>query len=192
VTWDQISGWYDWEPYYESVVNDYGGGVLVEVGCYLGRSLCHLGTLVRESGKPFTVIGVDHCLGSGLENGRDNHVEAVKRNGQTFAGELWNNVVACGLHDIVSLIVGESGRVSNLFPDESLTMVFIDAGHNYADVHRDIRLWYPKVRLGGEIAGDDYGIEGQPPVWPGVRRAVDELFPDRRLVSHDAWEYRRR
>jgi len=93
---------------------------------------------------------------------------------------------------VVSLLVGESGRAASLFEDNSLTMVFLDAQHNYNSVVRDIELWFPKVKLGGELAGDDYGIEDEPPVWPGVRRAVDELLPERKLVPHDAWSFRKR
>lgn len=185
--WTEIEGYYKWPRYYESVVETYAGGVLVEVGCYLGRSLCHLATLVRESGKPFSVVGVDHCLGTGTER----RVSGEK-NGRTNAGELWDNVVACGLHDVVSVVVAESGRASEYFAPYSCAMVFLDAGHGYADVHRDIHLWASKVKLGGELSGDDYGTPTEPPVWPGVRRAVDELLPERRLVPHDAWAWRRR
>lgn len=187
--WDDIPGWYDWPTYYESVIERYDGGLLIEVGCYLGRSLCHLGSLVKMSGKSFRVVGIDHCLGSGEENGHDHHGAALKRGGGTFAGELWSNVVACGLQGVVSVLVGESGRASELFADHSCTMVFIDAGHRYADVHRDVCLWLPKVRAGGELAGDDYGTPEDAGVWPGVRRAVNELLPGRELVPHDAWKY---
>lgn len=190
MNWERIEGWYDWPEYYRSVVERYPGGTLVEVGCYLGRSLCHLGRLVQESGKPFRVVGVDHCLGSGVENGTANHLAAVRRGGRSFAGELWGNVVACGLHDVVSLVVAESGRASTLFADDSLAVVFLDAGHEYADVARDIQLWAPKVCVGGELAGDDFGVPGEiEPVWPGVSRAVKEALPGWRHVPHDAWAW---
>ena len=190
--WDDIPGYYDWGVYYEDVVNRYPGGLLVEVGCYLGRSLCHLGQLAKASGKPFKVIGVDWCLGSGVEeHGHDHHRDAIVRGGGSFAGELWGNVTRCGLHDVVTLVVAESGRASELFADGSCAMVFLDAAHDYASVHRDIGLWLPKVRPGGELAGDDYGTDLDPqPVWPGVRRAVNELLPHREPVPHDAWKYR--
>lgn len=191
MTWEDIDGWFDFHQYYESVVKNYPGGLLVEVGCYLGRSLCHLGQLVKDSGKPFRVVGVDHCLGSGEENGADHHLDAVKRGGRSFAGELWNNVVACGLQDVVTLVVGESGRASEVFGSRSCTMVFLDARHDHNSVCRDVQLWLPKVRLGGELAGDDMGVPNEiNPVWPGVRKAVDELLPGWEHVPHDAWKYR--
>ena len=42
------------------------------------------------------------------------------------------------------------------FSDESLDFVFIDANHKYEYVKADLEAWYPKVRQGGIIAGDDY------------------------------------
>lgn len=168
------------------MVETYPGGTLVEVGTYLGRSLCALGTLVRDSGKPFRVVGVDWCLGSGEENGHDHHADAVRRGRGNFAGELWENVIGCGLSGIVSLAIGESTQVSELFPDDSLTMVFLDGRHDAVCLESDVRDWYPKVRLRGELAGDDYGTEDPRP-FPDVKRVVDSLLPGRRLVPHDVW-----
>ena len=59
MTWEDIPGWFDWPQLYDHVVSRYDGGILVEVGNYLGRSLCYLGDQVKRSGKPFYVVGVD-------------------------------------------------------------------------------------------------------------------------------------
>ncbi len=66
-------------------------------------------------------------------------------------------------------------------------IVFIDANHAYEYVKQDIRLWRPKVRSGGFLAGHDYLSKR------GVRRAVDELLPgavlpDTRKMG-DVWAY---
>lgn len=44
----------------------------------------------------------------------------------------------------------------NLFNDDSLDFVYIDANHTYESVVDDINLWYPKVKSGGILAGHDY------------------------------------
>lgn len=195
MTWEDIDGWFDFRTYYKSVVENYPGGVLVEVGCYLGRSLCCLGQLVRDSGKPFHVVGVDTCTGSGVENNHDHHGPTVEAGGGTMAGQLHRNVLACGLGDVVTLIVADSRRASTLFTDKSLTMVFLDAAHDYRSVERDILAWLPKVRSGGEIGGDDFGTPDQPDherVWPDVKRAVEMYCTGYECVPHDAWKYRTR
>lgn len=43
------------------------------------------------------------------------------------------------------------------FADESLDWLYVDALHTYAAVLADLRAWFPKVRLGGMVSGDDYG-----------------------------------
>lgn len=55
--------------------------------------------------------------------------------------------------------------------DESLDFVFIDGNHSFEHVENDISLWFRKVKIGGLIAGHDYGEK-----FPGVRKAVDKLF----------------
>lgn len=41
--------------------------------------------------------------------------------------------------------------------DEKLDWVYIDALHTKAAVLKDLKAWYPKVRHGGLLSGDDYG-----------------------------------
>lgn len=50
----------------------------------------------------------------------------------------------------------DSKNAAELFDDESLDFVYIDANHKYEFVKEDISLWYPKVRKGGIVAGHDY------------------------------------
>lgn len=187
-TWEDIPGWFDWPLLYDKIPYLYAGGTLVEVGTYLGRSLCHLGTRVRESGKPFKVVGVDWCVGSGVENGKCHHEEAVQEGGGTFAGTLHRNVIDCGLQDVITVVIGDSARVAELFEDDSLTMVFLDGRHDYGSVRNDILAWKPKVAPGGILAGDDMGVPDEAdPVWPGVGQAVRELLTGWQYYPHDSW-----
>jgi hypothetical protein len=41
------------------------------------------------------------------------------------------------------------------FPNESLDFIYIDGNHEYKYVMEDILAWFPKLRHGGMIAGDD-------------------------------------
>ena len=70
------------------------------------------------------------------------------------------------------------------FEDASLDFVYLDANHSYESVRADLRAWYPKVRQGGMLAGDDYGVNPEQTVdfglgngsyTFGVKRAVDEF-----------------
>ena len=70
-----------------------------------------------------------------------------------------------------------SEEAAILIADGSLDFAFIDACHLYDDVRQDIALWYPKIKVGGLVAGHDYvASEGS---WVGrtwgVKKAVDEF-----------------
>jgi lipopolysaccharide biosynthesis glycosyltransferase len=73
------------------------------------------------------------------------------------------------------------------FEDSSLDFVYIDARHDYDSVLKDIKLWYPKVRKGGIIAGHDY-LDGEYAFEEnkhstvfGVKKAVDEFFGEEKI-----------
>ena len=69
--WYDIDGWFNWRSAQEEAVTHFPeGSRFVEVGTYLGRSLCSLGEVVERSGKRITLIGVDTCRGSGPEGWR--------------------------------------------------------------------------------------------------------------------------
>jgi len=42
------------------------------------------------------------------------------------------------------------------FRDGFFDFIYVDAGHEYDNVYRDLRLWWPKLRSGGMLAGDDF------------------------------------
>lgn len=54
------------------------------------------------------------------------------------------------------MLRGFSNQMINLFENESLDFVYIDANHAYDFVKEDIELWYPKVKKGGIVSGHDY------------------------------------
>ena len=164
------------------------GSRFVEVGNYLGRSLCSLGELVRQSGKRFSVIGVDTCRGSGLEGlkPKDSYAAAVGKGGGTFAGALHRNVVTCGLADVISLIVSDSLTAASFFADRSIAWVHLDARHDRAHLTADIGAWLPKIRSGGWLSGDDYDQEK----WPEVVATVNETLPEARPWSVKQWRLR--
>lgn len=56
----------------------------------------------------------------------------------------------------VSFVQKASLHASRLFDEASLDFVFIDAGHDVCSVREDLDIWWPKVRSGGLLAGDDY------------------------------------
>jgi len=49
----------------------------------------------------------------------------------------------------------ESVQASTYFPENFFDFVYIDGNHDYEYVKQDIRSWWPKVKVGGWLCGDD-------------------------------------
>ena len=187
-TWRDIPGWFQWRPHQEEAAAHFpDASWFVEVGCYLGRSICSLGEVVREAGLDIRIVGVDTARGSGPEGrgNNDAHGPAVNHGGGTFAGLLHRNIIDCGLAQTIQLVISDSVAAADLFADGSLAWVHIDARHDYESVVADINAWAPKVRPGGWLSGDDY----QPDWWPGVVRAVSETLPDAAPWESMQWRW---
>jgi len=135
---------------------------IVEIGSWKGRSTCSLLENCRG-----VVYSVDHFLG-------DKGVlkEIIRQEGNIFPQFAMN------VAEFDNLIVMKmsSIKASNFFQDKGVDMVFIDAGHTYEEVKDDIKHWMPKTSK--LICGHDYSND-----WPGVMKAVDEVFPDRTVVD---------
>lgn len=186
--WQDIDGWFIWRQAQEEAVKSFpDGSRFVEVGTYLGRSLCSLGEVVEQSGKSISVIGIDTCRGSGPEGwrGKDYHASAVENGGGTLAGALHKNVLDCGFGEKITLIISDSVAASRLFADASLEWVHLDARHDYESVKADIEAWLPKIRVGGWLSGDDYD-EGK---WPEVVKAVADSLPHAALWCDRQWRW---
>ncbi|MEP7246967.1 MAG: class I SAM-dependent methyltransferase [Gammaproteobacteria bacterium] len=66
-----------------------------------------------------------------------------------------------------------SHEAAPLFPDAHFDWAYLDASHYYDDVKLDLETWFPKIKSGGFITGDDYDRQG---FWDhGVTRAVNEF-----------------
>lgn len=186
--WYDIDGWFTWRSAQEEAVAMFpDGSRFVEVGTYLGRSLCSLAEVVERSGKNISVIGVDTCRGSGPEGarGHDYHGSAVADGGGSFAGTLHKNVLECGFGEKITLLISDSVRAAHLFNDASLEWVHLDARHDYASVKADIQAWLPKLKPGGWLSGDDYDEQK----WPEVVAAVSDTLPRASSWSNQQWRW---
>ena len=68
------------------------------------------------------------------------------------------------------ILQGDSVEMAEYIPENSLSMVYLDADHSYEGVKRDIEAFYPKVISGGIITGHDYlNLEY------GVNKAINEF-----------------
>ena len=128
---------------------------VVEIGCWQGRSTHALASACQG-----TVYALDHWQGSE----GDMSKELIKA--EDIYPIFLENTKSLSNIKVIKADANESVKQ---FEDASIDMVFIDGGHLYADVAKDIKAWLPKTKK--LICGHDYS-----PEFPGVIGAVDETF----------------
>ena len=175
---ENVPGWFDFEDIYEEAAQRATDeSVLVEIGCWRGRSIAWLAERLKGLGKSPKLYAVDTWAGS-AECGQQQHV-ASRGGPDGLYREFLLNMGACGVDDLVIPRRGPSVEISRSFEDWSVDFAFIDASHEYSDVLDDICAWWPKIKAGGTLAGHDL-------LFQGVGQAVREAFANQRIQIRHA------
>lgn len=172
--WQKIQGWFDFRGQYSHFAWEQPDGCrFVEVGSWLGASICYLATEFKHRNKRAEIYAVDTWKGSNEEA----HTKLLAGMGgaEVLYSKFLNHIRQANVADMVKPIRMSSVEASMQFENESLDVVFIDASHEYKDVLDDINHWYPKIKKGGIISGHDY-VPGHKVSEAGVIRAVNEIF----------------
>lgn len=165
---NEIPGWFNYADVYdEAVANAKEDSIFVEVGAWFGKSTNYMGSKIAESGKDILFYAVDTWKGSVDE---DLHSSIVSKFQGDIFQEFMDNVVLSDNLEHILPIKDTSLNASTLFTPASVDFVMIDAGHSYNDVMADLHTWWRKVKPGGVLAGDDYGV------FPGVTEAANKFF----------------
>ena len=81
-----------------------------------------------------------------------------------------------------TFVQGRSHDMSDMFNNDSLDFVFVDGDHSYKGCKADIEAWWPKLKKGGIMSGDDYGHTYNPSEGKyGVVEAVEEFAKENNL-----------
>lgn len=151
--------------------------VIVEIGVWKGGSTIAMASKLREYGIDGVVVAVDTWLGAWdhwiddawfAHLGWDHGYPSISR-------KFMNNVVDAGLQEQVvplpldSLNAAQVLKHFKVQPD----IIHLDGAHDFESVIADLRAWWPLLRPGGLLIGDDYYEHTH---WPGVKQAFDTFF----------------
>lgn len=148
---------------------------MVEVGVFAGESSAHFLNcpIVKE------YWGVDRWVGGYDKTDQlsvlttEQFDEAERKFDAVIRDAVGRGIVALKLKFSSEEAVEWFGDSPKLKFD----LVYIDASHVYADVKKDIKLWYQKVEPHGILCGHDYINLAH----PDVRKAVDEKFGGKKI-----------
>jgi len=176
--------WFTYPELYSSMVKKFGDNShFIEVGVWKGRSAAYMGVEILNSGKSIKFDCVDVFSGSTehLDSSSPFFNEELLNDEDWLYNEFLKNTEP--IKDIITPIRKISWEAAELYEDDSLDFVFIDAAHDYESVKKDITAWFPKIKKGGVLAGHDY------PYWE-VSNAVNEFFGENKIeVKEGCWVY---
>lgn len=180
-----IPGWFDFQDLYSRAVQRAPEDAqFLEIGSFMGKSLCYLATEIVNSGKHIELISVDAMSIVNVFPGVDPvNMAASKHNGRALRDVLEAHLglsLDAGLS--WSHLSMTSVEASDLFDNASLDFVFVDGAHDYDSVSLDLWKWWPKVKRGGWMAGHDFTH-----MFPGVMKSVQEFFPGKWQQSKSSW-----
>lgn len=166
------TGYLDWRPYMEK----YHCDAICEIGIRRGGNFKNL---IKHG--PKLAVAVDCWTASGTI------AQNESRYSQKQLDEQYSNFKA-ELADkpFVKVCRGFSYDEVREFADGTFDLIFIDGDHTYIGCLRDITDWYPKLKKGGVLLGDDYKKRvartraGR--IVYGVIEAVDEFAKDNNLA----------
>lgn len=169
--YQNIPGWFSYRTVYEQAVREAPDPAhFVEVGCWKGRSTAFLAVEIINSGKAISLTCVDTWLGSDEIKHKTDPDVREKRLFEVFSANIEPAARQFDLQKLRFHILRKPSTNAALdFTDGSLDFVMIDAAHDYANILADILAWWPKLKPGGVMAGDDYHFRG-------VKQAVTEFF----------------
>lgn len=135
--------------------------VWVELGSWTGKSVAYCVVNLIQKNKLGKFYAVDTW---------DGGVELKDWETTKNLKEIFHNNVKPVL-DKIEVVQSLSWDAATLFQDETVDFCYVDAGHTYDCVSKDLEAWWPKIKPGSYFGGDDY-TKGH----PGVQQAVWDFF----------------
>jgi predicted O-methyltransferase YrrM len=187
-TWRNVPGYFDFSDIYKDMVAKapLTGAHFVEIGVLFGCSTTFMGEEIRKSGKTIRFDAIDKserpkmALIGLFDSATEQFMSPSYRRPdlRQAVAEAPNQEAAvratlamAGLSEVVNFIVARGQDAAARYADGSLDFVFIDTEHIYDDTVSLLRLYLPKLKPTGVIAGHDFTRE-----YPEVERAVRDVL----------------
>lgn len=153
---EAVAGWFTPEEgrwYADQAASLRPGAVLVEVGCWKGRSTAFVGPVCRARG--VRLVCVDAWAGSSDGYDADYRAALAREDVRAvFDATLRRFGVEARVLHMTSL------QAAAALGPASADLVFLDASHDEASVAADLSAWSLALRPSGTLAGHDWQEPG--------------------------------
>ena len=172
---EDLQGWNSRHPVLAKIVADKRPSIIVDVGVWKGASTLFFAELLNLNGTDGAVIAIDTFLGSPEHwstGGQMSDLIERKWGRPLLYEQFLSNVIRRGATERVVPLPQTSTNAAVILRrlGVQIDLVHIDASQEYESVMQDAQAFWPLLRPGGVLVGDDYHES-----WPGVVRAAEEL-----------------
>jgi len=171
-SYKDVPGWInDAEFVYPEMVKQaQDGDHFVEIGTLLGQSTTHMAQLIKDSGKDIKFDAIDifweieHCVRNHESSGHSKefyeYLSILLNEFDLRAPDIVKHPLSVlRVQDLVNLITCDEKYAHRIYDDNTLKFVWIDGDHGTDVVYNDLVNFWPKIKVGGTIGGDDIHYE---------------------------------
>jgi predicted O-methyltransferase YrrM len=174
-----IPGWFNMHEAYDLLLHHCeDGDEILEIGPFMGRSTSYLATNIINSGKKVHLYALDTFRGSSEHSNLEIHqtkgyYDIFLKNCQEYIDKGVLTPLKCRSDDINTLA---------RFGEKHFQGIIVDGAHEYEAVMDDILNWWPKLKDGGSMVGDDMAL-------PSVQQAVKDTIGSQKCVDSSGTDY---
>lgn len=180
-----LQGWASDHPIFAKAIRTLNPALIIEVGSWKGASAIHMARSALAAGGSPTILCIDTWLGS------PDHFTSPGTFGVVPTRHGWPilyyqflaNVLHCGCEKTIVPFPQTSINAAAILAHYQIQadLIYLDAAHDEFSVYQDIASYWPLLRPGGVMIGDDLIAN-----YPGVRAALIRFMREHNLVAKSA------
>ena len=167
-SYKDVPGWInDAEFIYPQMVEQaQDGDHFVEIGTLLGQSTSYMCQLIKDSGKDIKFDSIDlfwpiqHVINNWESSGHPEEfnqylTDLMEEFNLSTPDIIKHPLRILGVDEYVNLITCDERYAHRIYEDNSIQFLWIDGDHGKDIVYNDLVNFWPKIKSGGTIGGDD-------------------------------------
>lgn len=153
-------GWNSSNPIFHRLISELKPATIIEVGVWKGASLIHMADACQALNLPTVLYGVDAWfghVGNMIGNAPPSPIPPHFTSPTLYQQFLFN-VKAAGHQDRIIPVwqLTRWGALCLTGWNVSAELIYLDAGHDEHEALTDMRNYWPLLKEGGVMFGDDY------------------------------------
>ncbi len=172
-------GWNSDGPIFAAQIEQVKPKTIIEVGSWKGRSAIHMARLAPQAIIYCVDLWVPH-IGVGLGEFPRTHIPE-RFDAPTFYQQFLLNIKLAKVDHQIIPVRGLTVPIASCLGAWGVEadLIYLDASHDELSVSQDLNAYWPLLRKGGILFGDDFSSH------PGVKAAVQKFAKGRAI---DEWK----